>query len=60
MRRSQREGLTAVIMQLPKRGPRAYEGFLNSLTVTGHFDAVTVLEPERDARELAQTAHDLR
>jgi hypothetical protein len=49
-----------VIKQILENGPNAYKGLINSLIVTGHFDAVTVLEPDRKARELAQIARDLR
>jgi hypothetical protein len=59
MEGDRRQNLTAVIKQILEKGT-ACEGFINSLIVTGHFDAVTVLEPHRKARELAQIAHDLR
>jgi hypothetical protein len=60
MEGGRRQGLTAVIQQISEKGTAAYHGFINSLIVTGHFDAVTVLEPHREARELALIAHGFR
>ena len=60
MKKNQREGLTSLIMQVPKRGPQAYMLFVNSLVETSHFDAVKVLEPQKSDGELAKTARELK